>query len=528
MTKTRLPTLPPPTDPTFSDRLAEILQVFMGNRGDSLDKVVTFRDLENKQVAEKLVSTGANGLRLGASGATAGSVGGTSLPTLAVPPAVVGATIGGAFSRMVLSWTPPKYANHAYTEVRRSTTNSIASAVQIGSTVASTYVDVVGGGFTGYYWLRHVTTDGGVGPWSPALTATTPASHEEVLNTLTSAEWQASTSYSIFTPVAPTTEVAVGGALIRLVAVSTGVSGATEPDWATAITVLGDTVVDGTVTWQAVEVGKIPFFIDPATGLVVIDGASIRSASVGSLQVRDGFFDTMTAAKGTLGEANISMLNVFDALVNNYIRSDSYSPGVSGWTINKDGTAEFQDVIARGDVEASSLKAATAMVYSANIADLQVDTIHIQDQAVTFPVAYENDVDEFVQCFASGVFDTGWNDFLSATIYCTGANVAVNCSYETTRSANEPASGSNTHTFYLRLYNETTGQVIFQDSKAYSIDAGDGDLFEQIDRSLHTLHTPAAGNNTIKLQYRCARTSTDGINAHAIYYSGLLWIEAKK
>lgn len=500
MTKTRLPTLPPPSDPTFSDRLSEILQVFMGNRGDQLDKVVTFRDLENTQVAEKLVSTGANGLRLGASGATAGSVGGTSLPTLAVPPSVVGATIGGAFSRMVLSWTPPRYANHAYTEVRRSTTNSIASAVQIGSTAASTYVDVVGGGFTGYYWLRHVTTDGGVGPWSPALTATTPASHEEVLNTLTSAEWQASTSYSIFTPVAPTVDVAVGGALIRLVAVSTGVSGGTEPDWVTEVTTLGDTVVDGTVTWQAVEVGKIPFFIDPSTGLVVIDGASIRSASVEALQVKDGFFDAMTAAKGNLGEANISIANIFNALVQNYIRSDSYSPGVSGWTINKDGTAEFQDIIARGDVEASTLKASTVMVYAGNIADLQVDTIHIADQAVTFP----NFVSALDVIFLSG---TTYETALSITVTVTDAPVLVD--------AKAMVRKADSGTMLARI--TRNGTDITGDFKV-------GEADEYSSSSIGVLDEPGSGTHTYNLDIR--RTNTTG----AGYYKerSMLVMELKK
>lgn len=529
--KTRLPTLPPPSDPNFSDRLSEVLQVFLGQRGDQLDRVVTHRDLEDQQVAERLVN---NGLRRGASAATAGAVGGSTLPVLAIPPAVTGATIGGAFTRMILNWTVPRYANHSYTEVKRSTTNSIASATTIGTTATSTYIDVVGGGFTGYYWLRHVNTDGGVGPWSAVLTATTPASHDEVLQTLTSTQWQASTTYTVFTPIAPTVEVYIAGVQIRLVAVTSGVSGGTEPDWATAITTIGDTVVDGSVLWLSVETGKIPFLIDPVSGLVVIDGAAIREASIESLQVRDGFFDTMTAAKGTLGEANISMLNVFNALVNNYIRSDGYSPGVSGWTINKDGTAEFRDVIARGDVEASSLKAATAMVYAANIASLQVGTIHIQDQAVTFPVyTYSSSlvtVDE----------GSGWVSVGSSTFTVTGAPVAIFVSAHarmkqgyTTNGVGEKVWKETWASYRVKVNGVVASPSVIEVSRLEEIpDFGDKPIHAPVDvvsGALIFLSTPGAGSCTITVEATVDCDNFGALNAQVLQDDIVIFcIETKK
>src|SRR5690606_32152237 len=155
-------------------------------------------------------------------------------------------------TRAILSWQSPAYANHAFVEVARATTPNIGASVIIGSAAANTYIDVVGGGFTGYWWARNVSSAGVRGPWSPPVSATTPASHDEILKTITSAEWQPETSYSLFNPVAPTTEIKIGGVPIRLVAISAGVTGAAEPDWAAEVAAIGDTVLDGTITWQAV------------------------------------------------------------------------------------------------------------------------------------------------------------------------------------------------------------------------------------------------------------------------------------
>jgi hypothetical protein len=49
------------------------------------------------------------------------------------------------------------------------------------------------------------------------------------------------------------------------------------------------------------------------------------------------------------------IINGVNALLREKIMSPDYIPGVSGWSINKDGTAEFSDVLARGDLSGSSL-----------------------------------------------------------------------------------------------------------------------------------------------------------------------------
>lgn len=61
---------------------------------------------------------------------------------------------------------------------------------------------------------------------------------------------------------------------------------------------------------------------------------------------------------------------------NGQIRSANYVSGSSGWAIDYLGYAQFNNVYARGNIEASSLKVGTAMV----------DTLHIAGNAVTVPV----------------------------------------------------------------------------------------------------------------------------------------------
>lgn len=140
----------------------------------------------------------------------------------------------------------------------------------------------------------------------------------------------------------------------------------------------------------------IPFIVDAGSGLVVIDTAAIGDASITNAKIQNLSADKLFVASGTIAEAIIGSGHITNAMIDNIIQSNNYSAGVSGWRINKDGTAEFRDITARGDIEASSLKANTAMVGSAHIQDaaitsakvgnLQIQTDHLNYQAVTIPL----------------------------------------------------------------------------------------------------------------------------------------------
>jgi hypothetical protein len=48
-----------------------------------------------------------------------------------------------------------------------------------------------------------------------------------------------------------------------------------------------------------------------------------------------------------------------ETLIRDSIQSENFEPGVAGWAVNRDGTAEFNDVTARGDIVANSVAVTT-------------------------------------------------------------------------------------------------------------------------------------------------------------------------
>lgn len=72
-----------------------------------------------------------------------------------------------------------------------------------------------------------------------------------------------------------------------------------------------------------------------------------------------GAFATLSQITGGNVSTYIAAGAIGNAYIGNIIESAGYSPGVAGWRINKDGTAEFHNVKVRGDVQATSLNFAT-------------------------------------------------------------------------------------------------------------------------------------------------------------------------
>lgn len=424
------------------DKIIERLEIWMGNRGNPEDQVVTYADL----VAAKLGKIGRGG--------TLQPGDGVGIPTTSVG-VLSNLTANGAFQNIILSWEGINQAAYSYTEIWRSEDDNLGNAVLVGSTPAAVYADPVSQYKDFYYWVRAVSTSGNPGPYNATsgVTAKIAADYEVVRDYLTATDWQPNTAYNPLVSVVPTTEVELEGVAIRLLAIGPGTSGATEPDWATELTAIDDTVVDGTVTWRAVEAGKIPFYIDPATGLVVIDGAAMRNASIDSAKIGSLSADKIFAASGTIAEALIGDAEITNAMISNIIQSNNYVADEAGWIIHKNGTAEFNNITARGRIEADSgyiaqsvqiggtaydLAEVIALAESADTSifenwirpgttlingnriftgDAYVDTLQIQGQAVTFPrgtASYSN----------TRASNTGTN-VLSLSVSTTGAPIIV-------------------------------------------------------------------------------------------------------
>jgi hypothetical protein len=101
------------------------------------------------------------------------------------------------------------------------------------------------------------------------------------------------------------------------------------------------------------------------------------------------------------------------AIGNAQIGGDIYSStyawnggNTNGWLLQRNGNLYCGNAYVRGNVEASSLKANTAMVNRANIVNAAVDTLQIAGNAITVPVSANG----------ASSCQTAWTDFGGAPI----------------------------------------------------------------------------------------------------------------
>ena len=189
--ETQVPAIPDVRDDNELAVLRAIkntLDVREGRIGDALDQYVTLRDLTDIGV-----------LTLGVgSPLTNGTIVPVVIPgsdpdgydpssDFIPPPQPTGLTASGAFSNVILAWTAPNYRNHAYTEIWRSQTNTLGTAVRVGTTVANVYADPAIEGQTYYYWIRFVSQANVAGSYNATsgTTATTATSPTVLLSVLT-------------------------------------------------------------------------------------------------------------------------------------------------------------------------------------------------------------------------------------------------------------------------------------------------------------------------------------------------------
>ena len=94
---------------------------------------------------------------------------------------------------------------------------------------------------------------------------------------------------------------------------------------------------------------RVPFIV--RGGEVYIDTAYIQNGTITSLKAADAFLTNLTAIHGTLGEANIQVANIFDAIVSRRIQSVGYVAGRAGFYLDRDGDFEFNGGVFRSTIE---------------------------------------------------------------------------------------------------------------------------------------------------------------------------------
>lgn len=128
---------------------AENVELLTGQRGDRLDKAVTFREL---------AALGLSTLRPGAGGVYVPSKNPDLFPPgqMEFPHAPVNVIANGAFHTVLVEWDPPQYRGHAHAEIWRAESDNQAAATLVGTSSANLYSDAIGKGAAFYYWVRFV------------------------------------------------------------------------------------------------------------------------------------------------------------------------------------------------------------------------------------------------------------------------------------------------------------------------------------------------------------------------------------
>lgn len=168
--ETRVASIPDIRDDNVTEVLRAIknvLEVREGHIGDALDQNATLRDLVDLSVLQ--------------SGGSTSLTGGKSVPVIpsfppidgynpatdfGTPPAPTGLRATGGFTNVYLEWDGAPYKNHAYAEIWRSQTDSLGTAILIGTTAANVYADPARPDTTYFYWIRFVSVANITGPYN--------------------------------------------------------------------------------------------------------------------------------------------------------------------------------------------------------------------------------------------------------------------------------------------------------------------------------------------------------------------------
>ncbi len=168
--------IPKPNSPRFLERIREILEVAIGDRGNILDRFVTVKDLVNSGLADYVHK----GVRYSKSEASA--VQANTVADLTVPPAPTNLSANAAVMAILVAFDNPhnKYGNHSHTEIWRASVDDLAQAYLRGSAPGGLYADEIGdSGIQYYYWARSVSTSNITGPFN-AINGT-PATAAQIL-----------------------------------------------------------------------------------------------------------------------------------------------------------------------------------------------------------------------------------------------------------------------------------------------------------------------------------------------------------
>ena len=160
----RVPSKADPELKQFAESIKEAVEIRLGRRGDPRDRAITLRELIDSGMAKELLDNPFD------PNAGVGTIDfeGTTVTDFTIPPTPTGFSVAASYTSFILSWDNPQMGNFAFTEVWRNTSNDLGSATKVDTTSAFVWSEEVGYAKTFYYWVRHVSTSGIEGAFSPS------------------------------------------------------------------------------------------------------------------------------------------------------------------------------------------------------------------------------------------------------------------------------------------------------------------------------------------------------------------------
>lgn len=453
-------------DRRFGESIKQNLDVLQGQRGDKLDRAVTFRDLLDAGIV-KLASGITNFNGLSSSIAIV-----NEFPDLAIPPAPTNLQASGAFRNIILTWDLKLYNGHSAVQVWRHTSDVIASATMVAQVSGFTgvYADPVGSGKTFYYWVRAINNNDVTGPYnsSTGVQGVTAPDVDFLLNTLADSITDSELADSLSTPISnlptntnasisaeatarssadaalsqsiTTVSTTVGQNTASVQAAATSINGLSA-QYTVKIDVNGAVAGYGLASTTTAAGNIVSEFVVNADRFAIMRGGSNTTAAsvpftvqasattIGGVAVPAGVY--MTDA--FIRNGSIINAKIADAAIDNAKIASLDAGKINAGTINTsrlniDGSTltSVAGVLQIANLAVTNAKIGNLAVDNAKIGNLAVSTLKIQNQAVTFPSAITT---SSTVSFAGTSSGTTFSTIQTLTATYSGAPVLISGSF---------------------------------------------------------------------------------------------------
>ncbi|MFQ2093027.1 phage tail tip protein [Aeromonas taiwanensis] len=189
---------------------AENVELLTGQRGDRLDKAVTFRELS---------ALGLSTLRPGPGGIYVPGKNPDLFPPgqMEFPHAPVNVIANGAFHTVLVEWDSPRYRGHAYAEIWRAESDNQSDATLVGTSSANLFSDAIGKGAKFYYWVRFVNGKDDKGPFQgvQGVEAETSRDVQDILDELQGKIEESHLAQALLAPIEQVPQLQLDVAILK-------------------------------------------------------------------------------------------------------------------------------------------------------------------------------------------------------------------------------------------------------------------------------------------------------------------------